>query len=170
MEPVPSGTWKNLSRDLAPRWEQYGPCHQSGLHAFAFSLPEHLPLFHPTARSSDLKLLKLAVQSAAKLFSSWRRLSFGILYRSEVLTPYIIALWKVGKFLREYTAQYPRRQSSSYSPPWEPEISHFQFFIPFCFYKSASIDRIVISVRLSARKKNWRAFTKFCVGGRFSRN
>jgi hypothetical protein len=34
MEPVPSGTWKNLSRDLSPLREQYGPCHhQSSLHA-----------------------------------------------------------------------------------------------------------------------------------------
>lgn len=46
MEPVPSGTWKNLSRDLTPLWEQYGPCHQPGLHASTFSLPMHLPLFH----------------------------------------------------------------------------------------------------------------------------
>jgi hypothetical protein len=32
-------------------------------------------------------------------------------------------LWNVSKFLPDYTAQQPRRQSSSYSPPWEPEIS-----------------------------------------------
>jgi hypothetical protein len=31
-------------------------------------------------------------------------------------------LWNVRKFLSDYTAQ-PIRQSSSYSPPWEPEIS-----------------------------------------------
>jgi hypothetical protein len=31
-------------------------------------------------------------------------------------------LWNVGQFLPNYTAQHPRRQSSSYSP-WEPEIS-----------------------------------------------
>jgi hypothetical protein len=29
----------------------------------------------------------------------------------------------VGQFLRDYTAQHPRRHSSSYSPSWEPEIS-----------------------------------------------
>jgi hypothetical protein len=32
-------------------------------------------------------------------------------------------LWNVGKLLPDYTAQQPRRQLSSYSPPWEPEIS-----------------------------------------------
>jgi hypothetical protein len=32
-------------------------------------------------------------------------------------------LWNVGKLLPECTNQHPRRQSSSYSPPWELEIS-----------------------------------------------
>jgi hypothetical protein len=32
-------------------------------------------------------------------------------------------LWNVCKHLPYYTAQHTRRQSSSYSPPWEPEIS-----------------------------------------------
>jgi hypothetical protein len=32
-------------------------------------------------------------------------------------------LWNVSKLLPDYTAQHPRRQSSSYSPLWEPEIS-----------------------------------------------
>jgi hypothetical protein len=31
-------------------------------------------------------------------------------------------LWNVGKLLRDYTALQPRRQQSSYSPPWEPQI------------------------------------------------
>jgi hypothetical protein len=31
-------------------------------------------------------------------------------------------LWNVGKFLPDDTAQQPRRQPSSYSPPWEPQI------------------------------------------------
>jgi hypothetical protein len=34
-------------------------------------------------------------------------------------------LWNVGKLLPDYTAQHPRRQPSSYSPPWKPQISHF---------------------------------------------
>jgi hypothetical protein len=33
-------------------------------------------------------------------------------------------LRNVGKLLPKYTAQHPRRQSSSYSPQLEPEISH----------------------------------------------
>jgi hypothetical protein len=32
-------------------------------------------------------------------------------------------LLNVGKLLPDYTEQHPKRQSSSYSPPWEPEIS-----------------------------------------------
>jgi hypothetical protein len=32
-------------------------------------------------------------------------------------------LWNVGKLLPDYMAQQPRRQPSSYSPPWQPEIS-----------------------------------------------
>jgi hypothetical protein len=32
-------------------------------------------------------------------------------------------LWNVGHLLPDFTVQHPRRQSSSYSLPWEPEIS-----------------------------------------------
>jgi hypothetical protein len=31
-------------------------------------------------------------------------------------------IWNVGKLLPDYTALQPRRQPSSYSPPWEPLI------------------------------------------------
>jgi hypothetical protein len=31
-------------------------------------------------------------------------------------------LWNVGKLLQDYTALQPRRQPSSYSPPWESQI------------------------------------------------
>jgi hypothetical protein len=31
--------------------------------------------------------------------------------------------WNVGKVQPDYMAQHPRKQSSSYSPPREPEIS-----------------------------------------------
>jgi hypothetical protein len=41
-------------------------------------------------------------------------------------------LWNVGLLQRDYTALYPRRLSSSYSPPWEPEMSKD---IP-CFYET----------------------------------
>jgi hypothetical protein len=33
-------------------------------------------------------------------------------------------LWNVGIYQWDYTALYTRRLSSSYSPPWEPEMSH----------------------------------------------
>jgi hypothetical protein len=39
-------------------------------------------------------------------------------------------LWNVGKLLPEYTALQPRRQPSSYSPPWEPETL-LRFVITF---------------------------------------
>jgi hypothetical protein len=32
-------------------------------------------------------------------------------------------IWNVGQFLKDCTAQHLRRQPSSYSSPWEPEIS-----------------------------------------------
>jgi hypothetical protein len=36
-------------------------------------------------------------------------------------------LWNIGKLLPDYTAQHPRSQPTSYSPPWEPEISPFSY-------------------------------------------
>jgi hypothetical protein len=33
-------------------------------------------------------------------------------------------LWNVGKLLPDYTKQQPRRQPSSYSPPWEPQFKN----------------------------------------------
>jgi hypothetical protein len=58
--------------------------------------------------------------------NTWGWLSSGILYRvvsyevidvSEVLTAFKVRAIT----LRDYTAQHPRRQSSSFSPPWEYE-------------------------------------------------
>jgi hypothetical protein len=37
-------------------------------------------------------------------------------------------VWNVGLVLPDYMTQYPRRLSSSYSPPWEPETSRPIFF------------------------------------------
>jgi hypothetical protein len=34
-------------------------------------------------------------------------------------------LWNVGKLLPDYTVLQPRRQPSSYSSPWEPQILRF---------------------------------------------
>jgi hypothetical protein len=39
-------------------------------------------------------------------------------------------LWNVGKLLPDYTALQSRRQPSSYSPPWEPQIL-LRFFVVF---------------------------------------
>jgi hypothetical protein len=44
--------------------------------------------------------------------------------------------WNVGKLLPDYAAQQPRRQSSSHSPPWEPEISHSILTCIFLFFGS----------------------------------
>jgi hypothetical protein len=40
-------------------------------------------------------------------------------------------LWNVSKLLPDYTAQYPRRQAFSYSPPWEPEISQVWILLKY---------------------------------------
>jgi hypothetical protein len=55
-------------------------------------------------------------------------------YVSDVLAASIIMAMKAlimeaesGKRLPDYTAQQPRRQPSSYSPPREPDISLMQF-------------------------------------------
>jgi hypothetical protein len=56
-------------------------------------------------------------------------------------------LWNVSHLLCDYMAQYPRRLSSSYSPPWEPEI-----FLVLCFPYTKCIQwthkRKVVTVRL----------------------
>jgi hypothetical protein len=58
-------------------------------------------------------------------------------------------LWDVGQLLRYYKAQYSRRLSSSYSPPWEPEISililssHLSLVIPSFHYTSGFPTKIV---------------------------
>jgi hypothetical protein len=43
--------------------------------------------------------------------------------------------WNVSKFLPDYNAQQPRRQPSSYSLPWESEISwkNNQWYLLKCF-------------------------------------
>jgi hypothetical protein len=55
--------------------------------------------------------------------------------------------WNIGQFLRGYTAQHPRRHSSSRSPPWEPR--------GLCHSDQSAVSR---AVRLSS---NWRAW--WCV-------
>jgi hypothetical protein len=55
--------------------------------------------------------------------------------------------WNVGKLLPDYISQHPRRQPSSYSPPWEPEISRGSymstmraFFLQHLYKQGSSID------------------------------
>jgi hypothetical protein len=42
-------------------------------------------------------------------------------------------LWNVGKRLLDYMAEHPRRQSSLYSPLWEPEMSPIKCFLSLFF-------------------------------------
>jgi hypothetical protein len=44
-------------------------------------------------------------------------------------------LWNVGKLLPDYMAWQLRRQSSSYSLPWEPQISQNSYDLPKIYYK-----------------------------------
>jgi hypothetical protein len=48
-------------------------------------------------------------------------------------------LWNAGKLLSVYTALQPRRQPSSYSPPWEPQIVQVQVLVQECFSSSVLI-------------------------------
>jgi hypothetical protein len=67
-----------------------------------------------------------------------RKLEFKMAVLSEVLSASIIThrphdgdskhLWNVGKLLPDYAAQQPTRQPSSYSPPWDPEMSQTSSF------------------------------------------
>jgi hypothetical protein len=47
------------------------------------------------------------------------------------------SLWNVGKLLLDYTAQHLGRQSSSYSPRWEFEISQYIILSSFPFKSSS---------------------------------
>jgi hypothetical protein len=54
-------------------------------------------------------------------------------------------LWNVGKLLPDYTAQQTRRQPSSYSPPWEPQISLNITNIKFIFFFTSTFISFVSS-------------------------
>jgi hypothetical protein len=89
-------------------------------------------------------LLTFSFENKKKFLSLWHGLldrSSG--YKDKCLRPgdggskY---LWNVDQFLLDYTARHPVRHSSSYSPPWEPEISrHF-----YCHETSDLIQIIFI--------------------------
>jgi hypothetical protein len=56
-------------------------------------------------------------------------------------------IWNVGKQLPDYTAQQPRTQPSSYSPPWEPQISQYESrFFPSSRQWQRNIYNCIISV------------------------
>jgi hypothetical protein len=55
-------------------------------------------------------------------------------------------LWNAGQLLPYYTAQHPRRQPSSYSSPWEPEISlHWECSAVTTCILNISIERYAVS-------------------------
>jgi hypothetical protein len=56
-------------------------------------------------------------------------------------------LWNVGLLQRDDTALYPRMLSSSYSPPWEPEIS--QFFFSSLMYVKLNAHKCKIILHIS---------------------
>jgi hypothetical protein len=50
-------------------------------------------------------------------------------------------LWNIGKLLPDYTAQQPTKRPSSYSPPWESQISRtLTLFLEFICHKWARIN------------------------------
>jgi hypothetical protein len=76
-------------------------------------------------------------------------------------------LWNIGKLLPDYMAQHPRRQSSSYSLLWEPEILPncmllcylFLLILVLLFYKHASVSQPWFSISsdlsLCNKKISW---------------
>jgi hypothetical protein len=63
--------------------------------------------------------------------------------------PCCLDLWNVGKLLPDYTALQPRRQPSSYSPLWDPQILHlggsFQtlklHYVLLCIFSTSRNER-----------------------------
>jgi hypothetical protein len=71
----------------------------------------YLPLVNPTVRTAQL---------------TYRPIDRGIKH-----------IRNISKRLLAYTALQPRRQSSSYSPPWEPEIlQQLNSFLRFCRWQN----------------------------------
>jgi hypothetical protein len=59
--------------------------------------------------------------------------------------------WNVGRRIPDYKAQHPRRQLSSYSLPWEPEISPIQRLIkiiyPYAPRCKGDIEYLTVDVK-----------------------
>jgi hypothetical protein len=66
-------------------------------------------------------------------------------------------LWNVSKLLPDYTAQQPRRQSCSYSPLWEPQISLLQALFPLCHQtyrdKAECMEQRCLHMQLFSQKQ-----------------
>jgi hypothetical protein len=59
-------------------------------------------------------------------------------------------LWNVGKLLSDYTVLQPRRQPSSYSPPWEPQI--LLCWVPWCELSGVPLSSLTPCIHKSSGK------------------
>jgi hypothetical protein len=55
-------------------------------------------------------------------------------------------LWNVGKLLPYFTALQPRRQLSSYSPPWEPEILQCSITVSLVLHVCLKYEKFVATL------------------------
>jgi hypothetical protein len=90
-------------------------------------------------------------------FLTWRWLSSGLTTMTHSPDGGSMHLWNVGKLLRDYTAQHPRRQPSSYSPR-ENLKSHIILFPTAstrrCFTQSGSF-RLLSRWRVAVWLGSW---------------
>jgi hypothetical protein len=59
-------------------------------------------------------------------------------------------VWNVGQLQRDYTALYPRRLSSSYSTPWEPQIVHVLTLF-YCYKGFSQEDKDIYLIQLQTQ-------------------
>jgi hypothetical protein len=84
------------------------------------TLPLSLLAAHKLQTEDDCLLGCYAMQSGRSLLTFQRCLLISTHHPNDGGSKH---LWNVSKLLPYYKAQHPRRLSSSYLPPWEPEIS-----------------------------------------------
>jgi hypothetical protein len=81
-----------------------------------------MEVFFSSQFNSKALKMKRQWKKQRNLFVKWCMIIyFGPINAREKISPW--CLWNVGKLLPDYTAQQPRRQPYSYSPPRESEIS-----------------------------------------------
>jgi hypothetical protein len=71
-------------------------------------------------------------------------------------------LWNVSQLLRDYTAQYLRRQPSSYWPPSEPEIlrdKNISYKLYLCLNVTVNISRLKFPFFIN--RKNYQTFASY---------